>query len=48
MCQNTEYCPRGSNFLVISLYSYEEYIAAAQTLDLYDWGSDDTNIHSYS
>ena len=33
---------------MISLYSYEEYLSASQTLNLYDWGSDDTNMHSYS
>ena len=48
MCQGLPYCPTGSNFLVISLYSYVEYIAASQTLNLYDWGADDTNMHSYS
>ena len=34
--------------MVVSLYSYEEYMTNSQTLNLYDWGPDDTNMHSYS
>ena len=48
LCQGTTYCPSGNNYLLISLYSFDSYISAAQTLDLYDWGSEDTNMHSYS
>ena len=34
--------------MLVSLYSYDEYMTNSQTLDLYDWGPDDTNMHSYS
>ena len=47
LCQDTTYCSPGSNFLVVSLYSVEQYMTNSQTLDLFDWGPDDTNIHSY-
>ena len=34
--------------MVVSLYNYQEYLTNSQTLDLYDWGPKDTNMHSYS
>ena len=48
LCQSDGYCKSGSNFLLVSLYNYDEYMTNSQTLDLYDWGPDDTNMHSYS
>ena len=48
LCQDTTYCSHGNNFLIVSLYNIEEYMTNSQTLDLYDWGYDDTNMHSYS
>jgi hypothetical protein len=49
LCQNNNYC--NGNYVIVSLYDYDQYISDAQTLLLYDWSSSgfqDSNIHSYS